>query len=161
MSAPGNETMISGEPLNLMIARCLGVVLALTFGRPNEPAKAEAARQKVPAYHQSLPAGKLPSTLDPRQLPDAVTRSVYALAAKIEALLYQQPCYCRCDQSVGHKSLLDCFVTDHAAYCPLCQKSALYVYEQAQQKRTPAQIRQGLAHGEWETVDLGKYSSLR
>lgn len=97
--------------------------------------------------------------LDPRRFPDPLTRNVYALAAKIKPLLYQQPCYCRCDRSVGHKSLLDCFVTDHAAYCPICQKSALYAYEQAQRKWTAAQIRQGLVKGEWEAIDLSKYAS--
>ncbi len=166
MSALGKERLISGEPQketltrHLMIARCLGVVLTLVSARPLKPASAEAPPQEVPAYHKSVPHGKLPATLDPKQFPDALTQNVYARAAKIEPILYQQPCYCQCDRSVGHRSLLDCFVSDHASYCPICQKSAVYAYEQARQKRTAAQIRAGLTKGEWEAIDLGKYRSM-
>ena len=35
--------------------------------------------------------------------------TVYKMAAKIPAVLSQQPCYCRCDQALGHNSLHSCF----------------------------------------------------
>jgi hypothetical protein len=111
----------------------------------------------IPAYHAEAPKGPLPETLDPKQFLDAETRNVYTLAAKEKAILYQQPCYCRCDKEVGHKSLLDCFTDYHGAHCMLCKKEAIFTYTESQQGRTAAQIRQEIMDGKWKDVDLTKY----
>ncbi len=99
----------------------------------------------------------MPETLDPKQFLDAETRNVYTLAAKEKAILYQQPCYCRCDKEVGHKSLLDCFRDYHGAHCVLCKKEAIFTYTESQQGKTAAQIRQEIMDGKWKDVDLTKY----
>jgi hypothetical protein len=111
----------------------------------------------IPAYHAEAPKGPLPETLDPKQFLDAETRNVYTLAAKEKAILYQQPCYCRCDKEVGHKSLLDCFTDYHGAHCMLCKKEAVFTYTESQQGKTAAQIRQEIMDGKWKDVDLTKY----
>ena len=41
----------------------------------------------------------------------------YELAAKIPAVLHQQPCYCYCDRGMGHNSLHSCFEGTHGAQC--------------------------------------------
>ncbi|MGA8674427.1 MAG: CYCXC family (seleno)protein [Candidatus Acidiferrales bacterium] len=115
------------------------------------------AKADIPAYHAEAPKGPLPETLDPKQFLDAETRNVYTLAAKEKAILYQQPCYCRCDKEVGHKSLLDCFRDYHGAHCVLCKKEAIFTYTESQQGKTAAQIRQEIMDGKWEDVDLTKY----
>jgi hypothetical protein len=111
----------------------------------------------IPAYHAEAPKGPLPETLDPKQFLDAETRNVYTLAAKEKDILYQQPCYCRCDKEVGHKSLLDCFRDYHGAHCVLCKKEAIFTYTESQQGKTAAQIRQEIMDGKWKDVDLTKY----
>ena len=111
----------------------------------------------IPAYHAEAPKGPLPETLDPNQFLDAETRNVYTLAAKEKPILYQQPCYCRCDKEVGHKSLLDCFRDYHGAHCVLCKKEAVFTYTESQQGKTAAQIRQEIMDGKWKDVDLTKY----
>src|ERR1700676_4045612 len=50
----------------------------------------------IPSYHAYALKPPFPATLDPKQFPDALNRNVYALAAKIRPVLYQQPCYCYC-----------------------------------------------------------------
>ncbi|MGC1967765.1 MAG: CYCXC family (seleno)protein [Candidatus Acidiferrales bacterium] len=115
------------------------------------------AKADIPAYHAEAPKGPLPETLDPKQFLDAETRNVYTLAAKEKAILYQQPCYCRCDKEVGHKSLLDCFRDYHGAHCVLCKKEAIFTYTESQQGKTAAQIRQEIMDGKWKDVDLTKY----
>ncbi|MGC1255799.1 MAG: CYCXC family (seleno)protein [Candidatus Acidiferrales bacterium] len=127
---------------------------AQASGAAATPAKAKA---DIPAYHAEAPKGPLPETLDPKQFLDAETRNVYTLAAKEKAILYQQPCYCRCDKEVGHKSLLDCFRDYHGAHCVLCKKEAIFTYTESQQGKTAAQIRQEIMDGKWEDVDLTKY----
>jgi hypothetical protein len=111
----------------------------------------------VPSYHSYALKPPYPATLDPRQFPDALNRRVYALAAKIRQVLYQQPCYCYCDRHAGHKSLLDCFVGTHGAECDICQKEAVLSYQLTQKGKTPAQIRTAIIHGDWRAVDLAPY----
>jgi hypothetical protein len=118
---------------------------------------AAAHKSDVPAYHAEAPKGPLRDTLDPRQFSDAETRNVYTLAAKETSILYQQPCYCRCDKEEGHKSLLDCFSDYHGAHCVLCKKEAVFTYTESQQGKTAAQIRKEIMDGKWKDVDLSKY----
>ena len=112
----------------------------------------------VPAYHKSPPKGALPDTLDPKQFPDAMNQNVYALAAKIKKVLYQQPCYCMCDREYGHASLLDCYVGDHASVCSTCRMEAVYAYEQSRKGKSAAEIRKGIIDGEWRKVDMRPYN---
>jgi hypothetical protein len=134
-------------------------------GQESQPAPSPALTAKtpkpdVPAYHAEPPKGPLPDTLDPAQFSDAETQNIYALAAKIKPILYQQPCYCRCDKEVGHKSLLDCFSDYHGAHCVLCKKEAAFTYTESQQGKTAAQIRKEIMDGKWKDVDLSAYGTL-
>jgi hypothetical protein len=111
----------------------------------------------IPSYHAYALKPPFPATLDPKQFPDALNRNVYALAAKIRPVLYQQPCYCYCDRHEGHKSLLDCFVGTHGAECDVCQKEAVLSYQLTQKGKTPAQIRAAIIRGDWRSVNLNPY----
>jgi len=115
------------------------------------------ADQGVPSYHAYALAPPIPVTLDPKQFPDALNQNVYALASKIKPVLYQQPCYCYCDRSVGHKSLLDCFVSTHGSQCDVCQKEAVLAYQLTKKGKTPAQIRAAIIRGDWKSVDMNPY----
>jgi len=115
------------------------------------------ADQGIPSYHAYVLKPPYPATLNPRQFPDALNRNVYALAANIRPVLYQQPCYCYCDRHEGHKSLLDCFVGTHGSICDICQKEVVLSYQLAQKGKTPAQIRIAIIRGDWRSVDLSRY----
>lgn len=84
----------------------------------------------------------------------------YELAAKIPAVLHQQPCYCYCDRGMGHNSLHSCFEGTHGAQCSVCLKEAYYSYSMHQKKKTAAQIRQGIMKGEWKQIDLQTAASI-
>jgi Protein of unknown function with PCYCGC motif len=126
---------------------------------PSPALAAKIPKPDVPAYHAEPPKGPLADTLDPAQFSDAETQNIYTLAAKIKPILYQQPCYCRCDKEVGHKSLLDCFSDYHGAHCVLCKKEAAFTYTESQQGKTAAQIRKEIMDGKWKDVDLSKYDA--
>jgi hypothetical protein len=113
----------------------------------------------VPAFHAEAPAGALPATMSPDNFSDPVVQNAYALAAHVKKVLYQQPCYCHCDRSQGHESLLDCFVSKHGAGCETCVREDLYSYEQTHKGKTPAQIRSGIIQGDWQSVDISKYQT--
>src|SRR5205814_447481 len=63
-----------------------------------------------------------------------------------------------CDRSKGHKSLLDCFSSEHGSGCGTCIYEDFYSYEQMHKGKTAAQIRQGIIKGEWKSVDATKYT---
>jgi Protein of unknown function with PCYCGC motif len=123
-----------------------------------DPAQAEN-NEPVPAYHTEIPKGPLPATLSPSLFTDPVVQNGYALARKVRRVLYQQPCYCHCDRSQGHGSLLDCFAGKHAAECGVCVREGLYSYEQSSKGKTPAQIREGIERGDWRALDVSKYQT--
>jgi Protein of unknown function with PCYCGC motif len=116
-----------------------------------------AAEEAVPAYHAQAPKEELPATMDPELFSDPVVQNAYAVAAKIKKVLYQEPCYCHCDRSHGHKSLLDCFASKHGSGCGTCIYEDLYSFEQSGKGKSAAQIRTGIIRGEWKSVDATKY----
>jgi uncharacterized protein with PCYCGC motif len=115
------------------------------------------AGESVPAYHDQAPEGELPATMNPDLFKDVVVQNAYAAAARIKEALYQQPCYCHCDRSQGHKSLLDCFASKHGSGCGTCIYEDFYTFEQLSKGKTAAQIRAGIIKGEWKSVDATKY----
>ena len=146
----------------LLIAAA-GLLLVPKFAAsPWQPSVAVAAAQTeaepTPAFHTKPPVDALPPTMDPSLFPDVLTFNAYTVAGRVKKVLYQQPCYCHCDRSQGHGSLLDCFVSRHGAGCAICQKEDFYSYEQTHKGQTPPQIREGILHGEWQKVDTAKYA---
>ena len=118
----------------------------------------QMADEATPAFHTKPPADALPPTLDPAQFTEMQTANAYVVAGRIKKVLYQQPCYCHCDRSQGHGSLLDCYVSRHATGCDICQKENFYAYEQTHKGKTPAQIREGILRGDWQKVDTAEYA---
>jgi hypothetical protein len=142
-----------------------GVALALTFvpltatsrSSQEQEAAQQATDNEIPAYHAQAPKGGLPETMKPEHFSDPLVQKAYAAAAKIKKTLYQQPCYCHCDRSKGHTSLLDCFASEHGSGCGTCIYEDLYSYEQVHKGKTAAQIRAGIINGDWKSVDATKY----
>jgi hypothetical protein len=120
---------------------------------------AQGTEEPVPAFHHEPPQGTLPGTVSPTEFSDVVVQNAYILAARVKRILYQQPCYCHCDRSQGHKSLLDCFASKHGAECGVCMREAIYSYEQSHHGKNAAQIRAGIERGEWQQVDMTKYQT--
>ena len=133
-------------------ATALAVVLL------SAPSFAQNAEEPVPAFHNVPPQGRLPETLEPAQFAEPAVQNAYLLASRVKRVLYQQPCYCHCDRSQGHKSLLDCFASNHGSECSVCMREAIYSYEQSHKGKNAAQIRAGIERGEWRDVDMSKYN---
>ena len=148
--------MIEYPPMKYF-AGLLAIVLAavITHGQWQQPPG------DVPSFHAAPPAKgeKLPSLLTQAQLAEAgqtmpAQKESYKAAAKIGAVLYQQPCYCHCDKHAGHTSLRSCFESMHGANCGTCMAEALYAYQQSKKGWTAKMIREGIQRGEYQSVDL-------
>ena len=96
-------------------------------------------------------AAKLRVTLDPQGFQGNV-RETYEIAEHDPALLSQLHCYCGCDKTLGHHSLLDCYRDDHASRCAICMGEARDAEPMAQRGMPIEQIRDTLrarySHGE-------------
>lgn len=111
---------------------------------PSQPVAPESAPRvgHVPAHHETAPGSKsLGATLSPTKF-FGKTKQAYEVARQIPVTLAQLPCYCHCDESVGHKSLHSCFEDEHAASCAVCVDEALLAYKLEQSGKTPSQIRE-------------------
>jgi hypothetical protein len=139
----------------------MGLVVLAASAQWSNPA------QDIPAYNALAPSKPLPAIMSGPQLTGMYFSheyqvTAYKMAAKIPAVLHQQPCYCRCDREMSHNSLHSCFESPHpgeaphGAVCSTCMKEAVYSYQQTKKGRTPAQIRAGIEKGEWMNVDLEK-----
>jgi Protein of unknown function with PCYCGC motif len=126
-----------------------------------QPQTSAAEGEGVPAFNPGPPpkGTQLPPILGKGQLWGTNDQypfqsHAYELAAKIQNVIYQQPCYCYCDRGMGHKSLHSCFEGTHGAVCATCMKELYYSYRMTKQHKTAAQIRKGIIAGEWKTIDL-------
>ena len=144
----------------------LGLVISLTLAISAPWAISAEEETRVPAYHQSPPAKaeKLPPILGKDQLWGSNDQypfqsRAYQVAAKIQPILYQLPCYCYCDR-MGHKSLHSCFEGTHGAECSTCMKEVFYAYQMSKQHKSVAQIRQGIIAGEWKQIDLQSAATM-
>jgi hypothetical protein len=138
----------------------LGLATAASFAQWSSPA------DEIPAYHAAPPAKGVvvPPIMSGAQLtgpnftyPWQV--AVYKIAARESRVIYQLPCYCRCDRALGHQSLHSCFEGTHGAECSLCAKEAVYAYRMTMKGKTVAQIRAGIEKREFETIDLDAIKS--
>jgi hypothetical protein len=152
-----------GKFLGAATLFCFAIVLVLIPQQAASKSQQDAtppqstADEQVPAYHTQAPQGELPATMNPELFAEPVVQNAYVVAAKIKKALYQQPCYCHCDRSQGHKSLLDCFASKHGSGCGTCIYEDFYTYEQLGKGKTASQIRAAIIKGEWKSVDATKY----
>jgi Protein of unknown function with PCYCGC motif len=115
----------------------------------------EVTGDTIPSYFASAEAAKpYPATLPPEQFPNPVVAHAYRVAQEIPGVLAQQPCYCYCYKTAGHRGLLDCWADLHGSACSVCIQEALFTEKLTKEGRTPAQIREAIIRGDWRTVEL-------
>ena len=143
------------------------VVLFLLVTMVSAPWLESEADAGVPHFNDNAPAAgtELAPILSKDQLWGSNAQypyqtHAYELAAKIPKVLYQQPCYCYCDRSMGHKSLHSCFSSTHGAECGTCLKELYYTYTMNKQGKTARQIRAGIIKGDWKLIDLDTAATI-
>jgi len=67
--------------------------------------------------------------------------AVYGQAAEIPSVLDGLYCHCDCAEHSGHRSLLTCFESDHAAACDICMSEAAIAYRMTKSGRSLEEIR--------------------
>ena len=130
----------------------VGVATWLAEAVPQSSPAARASSAEL-SYHDHAPVGILPATVDAQRFrTNRAAFVAYYLASQIKQTLYQVPCYCPCNKSQGHKSLLDCFADNHGSKCVTCRKEAVFCYLQIKEGHTPTEIRQAMERGEMQKI---------
>lgn len=100
---------------SIWLAGCGAPATPKTEGSHSHQAAANPT-PRIPAFFGNLEQAKpLPEVLNPKQFDDPVVAKAYGFAKENPDIFAQQPCYCYCDSGSGHRSLLDCYATDHSA----------------------------------------------
>ena len=91
-----------------------------------------------------VPSGRSDAShvLDPVSFSDPRQQQAYTAARAIPAVLNQLYCWCHCRESTifHHRSLLECFESDHGSQCGICMGEATLAYDMV--KRGVTDVRQ-------------------
>ena len=122
-------------------------------------AEDKTAPPEVPPYHHSPPQGHEADVLkDLKEFSsDPKMGLIYNRANQARKVLYQLPCFCKCSRYIGHTSLLSCYREKHATTCDVCQKEAIFAYEQSKKGQSVEQIRQDIISGKWKDINMEAY----
>lgn len=89
------------------------VIVLLFFMALGEAAQTMQSQRK----DESLRRGETRATVDPAVFSDPYVKKAYQIAREVPWVLDSIYCYCKCEESTvfRHKSLLSCYVDNHAA----------------------------------------------
>lgn len=125
------------------------IAVLLPVGSAKDTPAKRPTNTEAPPFLGATEAARLSTrTLAPERFADSRVARAYRIAREIPTVLAQQPCYCWCKR-FGHRSLLDCYVDDHAARCQICMKEAFLAADMKRKGRSIVEIREAIMRGEW------------
>ena len=131
-----------------------GLIIVLLKGQnqrdPADPlslSELQSVQRGFPFYFSEEEAKPFPQTLASHFF-NGHARHAYRVAEEIPGVLSQQPCFCEC-RSAGHRSLLFCYTSGHAAGCDICIRETYLAERMTREGKNPAEIRDDIIRGEW------------
>lgn len=110
----------------------------------NSPSACAAAGNEVEVLiaQQNLSTSTTVSkkVLSPDQF-DYPMKLGYSAAQKYPDVIKKLFCYCGCDKTDKHESLMDCYVSTHGAYCQICLEEAIKAQDMRDKKASIRQIQ--------------------
>lgn len=122
IQAPGNKTNSKGIVIGIILLAVIGFGGGYLFSIYLPEREGDITDVAM------LRGGEDRPTLSPVNFTGR-TAKAYQIAKEIPEVLDSIYCYCRCKENFGHKSLLSCYVDDHAAYCDVCMDEAIIAYD--------------------------------
>ncbi|MGD9679626.1 MAG: CYCXC family (seleno)protein [Candidatus Obscuribacterales bacterium] len=129
-----NSTLVTARHLFQALLVITSSVFFSTAGTQAEPASEPAVQTPV----KEASDGR--EVLDPEQYAGQV-KAGYAAARQIPEIVEKLFCYCGCDLTDCHGSLLDCFTSDHGVDCHICQEEAIIALRLHQKGKSLAYIQ--------------------
>ena len=142
-------------PVIVIASGMIALVSAVAYlGSRPTPAVQKTDIADVPVYYSRVEDAKpFPEILAAASFTQRQVRKAYEIAKEIPAILAQQPCYCYCKRR-GHRSLLDCFATKHAADCDICVREAIFAQQEHKLGKSAEQIRTEIMDGAWKSIQV-------
>ncbi|PWT99068.1 MAG: hypothetical protein C5B53_05895 [Candidatus Melainabacteria bacterium] len=97
------------------------------------------------AEHVDKPANP-PAVLPPENFTGRISEG-YAAAKKLPDICSKLFCYCGCDKTDSHSSLLDCFTCDHAVDCTICLDEAIIARDLKKKGKSLSEIQKEIDQG--------------
>jgi hypothetical protein len=119
---PARQPWFSAAQLTVMSAALAFAVTAVAITYSHRSSVATKAPIVVPTGRSDATAVLQPASFAGQQQQEA-----YAAAREVSAVLNQLYCWCHCKESTifHHRSLLECFESDHASQCRTCIGEAI------------------------------------
>lgn len=138
----------------LVILVVSGVIFYFAARTQLPPLRQSENNDPTPPYSLSPASARpLPKTDKPSSFTNKFVVAAYSAANEIPVVLAQQPCYCYCKRR-GHRSLLDCFATKHAADCDICVREAIFAQQEHKLGKSAQQIRTEIMDGAWKSIQV-------
>jgi len=134
----------SGQLAAALLA--LAAVTACERTHPSDDNAREAASAMRTGTAAAAPAdaARPNRVLDPARFADPKTRAAYASAKQYAHVLEGIYCYCHCRENLGHRALVECYETEHAADCEICQMEAMVAARMTAEGRSVREIQQAI-----------------
>src|SRR5262249_14426704 len=84
--------------------------------------------------------GTAPAVLPPENFVGKASEG-YAAAKEVPDICKKLFCYCGCDMTDSHSSLLDCFTCEHGVDCTICQDEAIIALNLKKKGKSLADIQ--------------------
>ena len=102
-----------------------GYLLYDKYSHEAVPVAQSESPEDIQRIIETLKGHETRMTLMPALFTGKVAQA-YQIARQYRDLLDVIYCYCYCEKTIGHKSLLSCYVDRHAANCDICMNEAIY-----------------------------------
>jgi hypothetical protein len=116
-------------------------VIAATLSLPTATISAGTSQDSKGS--PALVQAKLKPVLAPDQYFGTASQA-YQAAKQCPEICAKLFCWCGCDLTDAHTSLLDCFTSDHGADCEICQKEAFLALEMKKQGKSVSDIQRAV-----------------
>jgi Protein of unknown function with PCYCGC motif len=127
---------VSSRKLPWVVAGVAAVALVVVLARPRAVQAAHPDPRPGITAERVVPAAMLaegPGILE-----------AYEAARRVPQVLDGIYCYCNCSRSIGHRSLLTCFESDHGSQCDICMGEAMLAAQMAGSGNSLAAIRKAI-----------------
>jgi Protein of unknown function with PCYCGC motif len=127
-----------------------------TDSHEHQARKDPGQHERFRYFEDPAEAHPLPVTLPPSEFQNQGIASTYRIAKDIPEVLAQQPCLCGCDNSSDdHRSLLDCYIDQHASTCLVCMKEAVLAEQMTNAGKSAQDIRDAILRHDFSEVSIG------
>lgn len=113
--------------LSIRTRRTAALFAVITLFALSSCSSNEAQKAPVPSSG-GFKGGETRQTLSPSNFTGDAAKA-YQAALEIPEVLDSLYCYCDCEKHSGHKSLLSCYVDEHALHCDICIYEALMAHD--------------------------------